>query len=77
MARRLDSLPSRNRLYPWGRWTDGSAWRIKRGVDYEVSSTSMAQIVRQYGRQRGLAVTALVNKEMDAVEFQFSQEQAA
>lgn len=77
VAERIQTLPDRSRLYPWGEWADGSAWRIRRGEDYAVTSVSMAQIVREYGRRNRLAVTATVNSDVDAVEFQFSREEAA
>ena len=45
MARRLDSfhtdVPQPQRRYPWDDWTDGSAWEIRRGDDYDVDTENM------------------------------------
>jgi hypothetical protein len=45
MARKLDSFPgdgpSGQRRYPWGEWTDGSTWEIRRGEDYDVATENM------------------------------------
>jgi hypothetical protein len=79
MAERIDSItPSRGRapIYPWGEWLDGSAWRIERGVDFEVPTDSMAAMVRMRASKAGLTATARVVG--DAVEFQvLSEEKAA
>lgn len=84
VAERINPLPTvvqgtHRRIYPWEEWTDGNAWRIRRGEDYEVPSESMAQMVRNYGRTNGIPVRARENRELDAVEFQFSpvEERAA
>src|SRR5580700_641754 len=45
MGRRLDTfpgeLPPGRRKYPWDEWTDGSAWEIRRGEDYDVATENM------------------------------------
>ncbi len=45
MARRLSEFPSDRRSgqgkYPWGEWTDGSVWEIRRGEDYYVATENM------------------------------------
>lgn len=45
MARKLDSFPGEEsaapRRYPWSEWTDGSAWEIRRGEDYDVATENM------------------------------------
>lgn len=44
MARRLQDFPEEpatQRRYPWGEWTDGSAWEIRRGEDYDVATENM------------------------------------
>lgn len=45
MAKRLDQFPDEapqtRRKYPWGEWTDGSVWEIKRGEDYDVATENM------------------------------------
>jgi hypothetical protein len=45
MGRRLDTFPGERshgqRKYPWDEWTDGSAWEIRRGEDYDVVTENM------------------------------------
>jgi hypothetical protein len=46
MARRLDHFPDERapgplRRYPWAEWSDGAAWEIRRGEDYEVATENM------------------------------------
>lgn len=80
MAERIEALgPVRGgarALYPWDEWMDGSAWRIHRGEDFEVSVTSMAAMLRIRGRNRGVPVSARI-ADPRTVEFQFSQEAQA
>jgi hypothetical protein len=74
MAERITSLPTRRvggpRKYPWDDWTDGAAWRIARGVDFEVTPASMAGLVRKHALRSGLSVRAFVSG--NAIEFQFA-----
>lgn len=79
MAERISNLtPLRGRrsVYPWGEWLDGSAWRIKRGVDFEVSAETMAQLVRNRARDRGMTAHARLVDDGEAVEFQVAREAA-
>jgi hypothetical protein len=46
MARQLDQFPAdeaprAGRRYPWDDWTNGSAWEIRRGEDYDVATENM------------------------------------
>ena len=46
MARKLEAFPDDvpgggTRRYPWGEWTDGDVWEIRRGQDYDVESEHM------------------------------------
>lgn len=80
MAERISNLtPLRGRRsrYPWTDWMDGSAWRIRRGVDFEVSAESMAQLVRNTARDRGLSAHARLVDDGEAVEFQVARESTA
>jgi hypothetical protein len=76
MAERITAIaernPSRGRppIYPWDEWTDGSAWRIRRDEDFEVSARVMQGIVRDYARRKTLVVRTVVPDE-ETVEFQF------
>lgn len=80
MAERIDNLtrrPPRPAIYPWAEWLDGSAWRIRRGEDFEVSAESMAAQIRIRAAREGRTVYARC-PDGDTVEFQFSgQEEAA
>jgi hypothetical protein len=72
VAERIDNFtPLRGRpaIYPWERWMDGSMWRIHRGSDFEVSTRSMAQSIRERGRRDGVQVSA--RQLGEAVEFRF------
>lgn len=71
VAERIDSLTPRPRIYPWEHWTDGGAWRIRRGEDFEVPATSMAAMVRLRAKSEGLTATCRVVDE-DTVEFRFA-----
>lgn len=72
MAERIDNLTrSRPTLYPWSEWLDGHAWRIRRGVDFEVSPESMAGQIRMRAAREGRTVYARIPDE-STVEFQFS-----
>lgn len=78
MAERIDNLtPFRGRppVYPWSEWMDGSAWRIRHGVDFDASPSSMASMVRLRAKAEGMTATARVTG--DVVEFQFYDEQEA
>lgn len=75
MAERIDSLTDRRGrppAYPWGEWTDGSAWRIWQGVDFEVAPASMASAIRQHAYSNGFSVSVMRTADGDGLEFQFS-----
>ena len=79
MAERIsDITPLRGRpaMYPWEQWLDGSAWRITRGSDFDISPVSMAAIIRQRAERAGLSATCRRVGD-DALEFQVSEEKAA
>lgn len=83
MAERIDTKPGhgghRWSKHPWAEWTDGSSWRIQRGVDYDALSSSMAAIIRDHAKRHGLQVQTALWQDGDGVEFQFTRqsEQAA
>lgn len=74
MAERIDKFSPRRigrpALYPWDEWTDGCAWRITRGSDFEIPTKSMVVNLHSTAARRGLSVSARVDG--DAVEFQFT-----
>lgn len=82
MAERISSLSPRRvgrpALYPWSEWTDGSVWRIARGVDFSVAPSGMVKNLYSRAFRQGLSVEARI-VDGDTVEFQFSpqQEEAA
>lgn len=80
MAERIHSVtrirPGRAPRYPWDTWTDGSAWRIRHGEDFDVSAENMGRLVREYARRNGKPVKAAVNTEAGTVEFQFDPHEA-
>ena len=44
------------RRYPWVRWFGTLPLILQRGRDYEIRTNSMAQLVRQAARYRGIPV---------------------
>jgi hypothetical protein len=62
-------------LYPWDEWMDGSAWRITRSVDFEITPKSMATTLYAHAARQGRSVKVLIDG--DAVEFQFAAQKAA
>ena len=77
MARRLNKFPADDapsaRRYPWGDWTDGSAWEIRRGEDYDVATENMR--VNLHMKADGLAIKVRTKKIRDeqgeGLVFQF------
>lgn len=77
MAERIDSLSRVStgtpRKYPWHEWTDGSAWRIRQGLDFQGSPPAMAAIIRATAQRLGLKVVTRVPRDEGVVEFQFRE----
>jgi hypothetical protein len=73
VAERIESLSpvARQRIYPWPEWLDGSAWRIRRGEDFEVTGESMASIIRLRAQRDGGTAACRVVDGGEVVEFQF------
>ena len=75
VAERIENLKivrGRAPHYPWEAWTDGSAWRIKRGEDFATPAPAMRSVITAYASRNGLRVQTTVADE-DTVEFQFSE----
>lgn len=72
MARKLKSLKKPG--YPWGEWTNGSAWEAKSGADFKVDPAMFAKALYQHARRKGFKVESHVYE--DCVEFQFSKAKA-
>jgi hypothetical protein len=77
MARKLSKFPGDDapstRRYPWSDWTDGSAWEIRRGEDYDVATENMR--VNLHMKATALAITVQTRKIRDergeGLDFQF------
>src|SRR4051812_8376254 len=79
MAKRLDEFPGTShdesgpRRYPWSDWTDGGAWEIRRGDDYDVETENMR--VNLHVRADSLGIKVRTKKVRDnqgeGLVFQF------
>lgn len=79
MAERIDTFKARTgrpAIYPWEQWLDGSAWRIRKGVDFQIPVTSMAAIIRQRAEREGMWATCRRVQD-EAIEFQVYSVEAA
>ena len=57
--------------HPWDKWTDGRAWRARRGEDFTCTTCGFRSSLHSIATRRGLKV--IVSDHGDAVEFQFSR----
>lgn len=71
MATRVKEFESRRDKYDWLRWTDGSAWRVKRGVDFDSTTEGFQSSLYQRARRHGFTVR--VSIDGDVVKFQFTK----
>jgi hypothetical protein len=75
MAKRLDGFPrdKEPRRYPWHEWTDGSAWEIRRGDDYDSDTENMRANLHMKADTLGIKVrTKKVRDESgEGLVFQF------
>lgn len=69
MASRIKSVGKR---YPWDRWTDGSAWRAKKGRDFKCSASGFRSTLYTHAEKIGATVSATV-VDPKTVEFQFEK----
>lgn len=80
MAQRLEveklapTLKGRPAKYPWADWTDGSAWRIVQGDDYD-NTVTMKRNLRQHASQHGFYVVIAENAP-DSLDIQFNKKMA-
>jgi hypothetical protein len=61
--------------YPWGRWLDGSTWRITRGGDFDVEVSSIRSAVTEAARRRGLRAESRI--EHDSLIFRATPKEDA
>jgi hypothetical protein len=75
MAKRLEdfSFTGQQARYDWSSWTDGSAWEIRQGEDYEIPTENMRVNLFMKAKQRGVKVrTRIVRDENgEGLRFQF------
>ncbi len=59
--------------YPWGEWTDGGAWEIRRGQDYEVTTETMRVNLhmRASSDARKVRTQKITDTEGEGLVFQF------
>lgn len=58
--------------YPWDKWTDGKARRLRKGKDFVNSVESVLNSARYQARRRGLTVNYRVDGD-DSVTLSFSK----
>lgn len=71
MATKLVDMPKR-RGHPWDEWTDGSAWRIRRGEDFPGQLESMCVRLYSKAKELGKELEIKVEKEDDSIAFRFT-----
>lgn len=73
MARKSDGSMLRKRvgnaIYPWHEWTDGDAWELIRGEDYQVPDSTMRNIAHGYASRKGMRVQTSITNEGVVVRF--------
>lgn len=57
--------------YNIGQWADGQKWRLEKGVDYQVKSTTFRSYLYEWAEWAGLDVESHVEASQEAVRFQF------
>ena len=60
MAERVTDFPTpprQTRRYPWAEWTDGSTWRLVRGVDFDAPVDNFRDRLFSVAKRRNLKVT--------------------
>lgn len=61
-------------IYPWDKWMDGHAWKVRQGSDFSCYGLSFASTAHGRAALVGLSVTASVfeyDYDDDIVFFQF------
>jgi hypothetical protein len=77
MARRLSAFGENGgdapRRYPWADWTDGQAWEITRGDDYDVATENMRVILhlRAGDMNRKVRTRKVRDERGESLVFQF------
>lgn len=76
MAKRLERFEPAATRYPWDRWTNGSAYRVKQGSDFHCSIIGFVSQLYKAALSRGLTVVT-TQPESGVVDFQFSKKPKA
>jgi hypothetical protein len=70
MADRINQFPSAkrppSRRYPWDDWTDGSPWKLVRGVDFDQEVDQFRNRLYPQAKRRGLKVRSAKQVERSA-----------
>lgn len=66
---KIESRQKGQPKYPWEEWSDGSPWKIMKGVDYEIEDIGMAGLIYHHASRYGLIVT--VQRNDGYIVFQF------
>lgn len=80
MAEKLDSFTfrkggARPKEYPWKEWTDGAAWKITPGQDFDVKPTSMVVTLYEHSKKNGYQVqTQRVGPNKEEIVFRFTKD---
>jgi hypothetical protein len=72
MAKVKAKFESARDIYPWSIWTNGKAWEVKQGVDFDCSVNGFRCYLYEYARRKELSVR--VSQRGNAFEFQFSRQ---
>jgi hypothetical protein len=57
--------------YPWSQWTDGRAWRARRGKDFKCSAAGFRSTLYTHASRNDRTVYVSV-PDAKTVEFKFS-----
>jgi hypothetical protein len=60
----------KRREYPWSVWTDGRAWRARKGTDFKCSAAGFRSTLYTHASRHDLTVFVSV-PDAKTVEFRF------
>ena len=60
-------------VYPWPKWTKGTIWKIKQGVDFFCTLEGMRQTLHSHARGRDLSVSTEIVSDTEII-FQFRED---
>lgn len=70
-----DKAPETKRRYPWSEWTNGGAWEIRKGEDYDVATENMRVNLHVKADNLGRKVRTkkISDAEGEGLVFQFHE----